>query len=140
MTDLLNQMEWPHASRMTATICETEWDTLLETLSRFDGYLRWDLMAASARLHLADARLQIALTEAALKSFRTTGTLVEQLPKAQRHQFAEAEEAVSTCGYLHPSRVDLLAEPIRRAMEQRHEARGALGDLLFQARSVLEDA
>jgi hypothetical protein len=135
MTTTTEQAVWPHAARMAATICEADWDTLLERLPRFDGYLPGELMAAAARLHLADA-----IAAAALNPYRGVAAIVDALPEAQVRQLTEAEAALAVCGYLHPSRVRLLADPVQRAVAERHDARGALADLLFCARTVLDDA
>ncbi|MCD0444290.1 hypothetical protein LO763_11720 [Glycomyces sp. A-F 0318] len=134
MTDTLNQVAWPHAGRMAATICETNWDALLAALPVLDGYLPTELMAAAAHLQFTDA-----LATATLKVYRV-GKVIEVIPEAQVRQVIEAETALANCGYLHPSRVSRLNGAVQQAVAERHEARGAVGDLLFQARTVIEDA
>jgi hypothetical protein len=131
----IEQTDSTHAARMAATICETDWDTVLERLPRFDGYLPGELMAAAARLHLADD-----IAAAALKPYGAAKSLFELLKEEQRRQLTDAEEALRVQGYLHPSRVCLLVDPVQWAVAERHEARGALADLLYTARTVLEDA
>ncbi|MEU5874245.1 hypothetical protein AB0A73_22145 [Glycomyces sp. NPDC047369] len=134
MTDLINQVQFPHADRMAVTICETGWEAVLEALPLLDGYLAAELTAAADRLHLADR-----VANATLGPYRLTLAIVDWLPEAKTRQFTEADVAVATCGYLHPSRVDLLIEPLRQAIEERHEARNALADLLALARTTIED-
>ncbi|MCC3762577.1 hypothetical protein K3N28_05775 [Glycomyces sp. TRM65418] len=130
----IEQAAWTHAARMAATICETDWDTILERLPRLDGYLPGELMAAAARLHLADD-----VAAATLQPYRAATSLFELLGEEQRRQLTDAEAALRVQGYLHPSRVRLLVEPVQRAVADRHEVRGALADLLYTARTVLED-
>ena len=60
--------------------------------------------------------------------------------RRENRQLTEAEEALGVQGYLHPSRASLLVDPVQRAVAERHDARGALADLLFLARTVLDDA
>jgi hypothetical protein len=123
-----------HADRMAATICETDWDTLLDRLPALDGYLPEQLTAAAARLHQADAVMAGALTP-----YRAAKSLFPLLPEEQQRHLIDAEEALANCGYLHPSQVQRLSATGQQTVAKRHDARGALADLLFLARTVLED-
>jgi hypothetical protein len=129
------QAVWSHAARMAATICERDWDTVLERLPRFDGYLPGGLKAAAARLQAADtaAAEAIGYSRAAQDTF---GSLSDE----HRGQLEDAEQVLEVCGYLHPSRVHLLGETAEEAIADRHGARGVLADLLYCARTVLDDA
>ncbi|MEU6246125.1 hypothetical protein [Glycomyces sp. NPDC047010] len=134
-TTVPEQTDRTHAARMAATICERDWDTVLERLPWIDGYQNGPLTDAAIGLHAADA----AATEAigyARAAQDTYGSLTDQ----HRRQLEGAEEALAVCGYLHPSRVRLLGETAEAAITARHDARGALADLLYTARTVLEDA
>lgn len=127
--------EWQHAGRMAATICERDWDTILERLPALDGYLDGQLTAAAARLREADTA-----AVAASGYSRAAQDTFESPSDEHRRQLEDAEEMLAVCGYLHPSRVRLLGDTAQRAVAERHEARGALADLLYTARTVLDDA
>lgn len=127
--------DWTHAARMAATICNATWDSLFERLPALDGYLPAQLIAAADRLHRADT--------AAIAAIATHGRVTsswEPTVKKQRHQIEDAQEALAVSGYLHHSRVFLLDLAVFEAVAVRHFARGDLAELLFTARTVLEDA
>lgn len=129
------QTAWQHAARLATMICETDWDALLDRLPALDGYLPDQLTAAADRLRQADAA-----AAAALRSYRAAKATFGLLPKTQRIQLTDAEEALTTCGYLHPSRARLLGNTVLGAIADRHEARGELTDLLFCASAVIDNA
>jgi len=124
-----------HTTRMAQAICETDWEILLQRLPAIDGYLPDQLRAAADRLRAADT----AACEAIGCYQAAKDTYGSPLPE-QARQLEAAEEALAACGYLHPSRLELLGETAERALSERHDARGALADLLFCARTVLDDA
>lgn len=128
------QTDWTHAGRMAQTICEIGWGALAERLAVLDGYLPGQLTAAAARLYAADAAASEAIgySRAAQETFGSCSA-------EHRQQLADAEQVLAVCGYLHPSRVRLLGETAEQAVADRHDARAALADLLYTARTVLED-
>jgi hypothetical protein len=134
-TDTTGLTEWQHAARIAATICEADWDALQRRLPAVDGYLPGQLTAAAARLRDADTAADEAIgySRAAQDTF---GSLSDE----HRRQLEDVEETLAVCGYVHPSRVQLFGDAAQRAVAKRHEARAALAELLFTARTVLDDA